>query len=391
MTVKLPREILQVTDMPLYVPIKSMNIRRSSSSIRSFSQLMESTKNAYFQQPKCTISSERVKTFDDKKFTVPLTTCYSVLAKDCSGEQPKFAVLMKKLQQQKEAKKLKVITENQVVELEAKQQVYLANEEDPVKVLINGERVQLVEGQVKVIRHHGHVVCQVEQLGKYIKVVLPEEGLKIYFDGYTCSIKMSSIYSNAQCGLCGHFDGNLQDEYRNPQNQLVENIQNFYKGYFMENDECQIDQQIVNDEEYYRYKPFLWENEDSKNLIERSDQFSESFDDSLEKPENQLFDQEILSNSYEQEQWQPRPKTVIVEMSHEICFSKVAVPQCPKNTYPIESKQYQKIGFACLPRTSSEAQSLRLWVQQREQVIETETLRQSMVETVLVPKMCKQF
>lgn len=42
------------------------------------------------------IRTDRIKTFDEVVYRTPITTCYSVIAKDCAQkEQSKFAVLIK--------------------------------------------------------------------------------------------------------------------------------------------------------------------------------------------------------------------------------------------------------------------------------------------------------
>ncbi|KJH46366.1 hypothetical protein DICVIV_07576 [Dictyocaulus viviparus] len=66
----------------------------------------------------CIIKSSNVNTFDNMYFKFPLTTCYTVMAKDCSNEDPKFAVLLKKKEKNRKEKKLKLITRQNVYEIE---------------------------------------------------------------------------------------------------------------------------------------------------------------------------------------------------------------------------------------------------------------------------------
>ena len=142
-TMRLPNENVSIIDMALPISIQPLNLCRGSSPVRSLDHFVKSVSNRLVQT-KCVVSSERVETFDQVKYRAPLTTCYSVLAKDCSGnEEPKFVVLMKKLSQQTEGKasclslwqacdlnktnmfqKMKIVTQEKVIELEAKQQRY---------------------------------------------------------------------------------------------------------------------------------------------------------------------------------------------------------------------------------------------------------------------------
>lgn len=50
-----------------------------------------------------------IKTFDNNKYRVPLTTCWSVLAKDCSEEE-RFSVLVKKVTEETPEKIVKILT-----------------------------------------------------------------------------------------------------------------------------------------------------------------------------------------------------------------------------------------------------------------------------------------
>jgi hypothetical protein len=103
-TMRLPNENVSIIDMALPISIEPLNLCRGSSPVRSLDHFVKSVSNRLVQT-KCVVSSERVETFDQVKYRAPLTTCYSVLAKDCSGnEEPKFVVLMKKISQQTEGK-----------------------------------------------------------------------------------------------------------------------------------------------------------------------------------------------------------------------------------------------------------------------------------------------
>lgn len=61
------------------------------------SALQMLTRYASESRPECSVDGRSVETFDQTKFASLITKCYSVLAKDCSSDQPKFSVLMKNL------------------------------------------------------------------------------------------------------------------------------------------------------------------------------------------------------------------------------------------------------------------------------------------------------
>lgn len=50
------------------------------------------------ERANCWLSSVHVKTFDGVYVKMPLTTCYSVVSKDCRSEQPTFVIMLKKVQ-----------------------------------------------------------------------------------------------------------------------------------------------------------------------------------------------------------------------------------------------------------------------------------------------------
>lgn len=100
-TFKTPKQIVR-TQLPIQVRPFPLVRQKSEKSIHSISQIWSrlNTQN----RAECTIDGKRVETFDQVMYKAPLSTCYSVLAKDCGREQPKFAVLMKKLDQKSQDK-----------------------------------------------------------------------------------------------------------------------------------------------------------------------------------------------------------------------------------------------------------------------------------------------
>ncbi|NAW44990.1 hypothetical protein FGF76_23650, partial [Salmonella sp. gx-f4] len=62
----------------------------------------------------CKVQKNQIRTFDDVLYNTPLTTCYSLIAKDCS-EEPTFAVLSKKTEKNSEEMIIKVIRGEQEI------------------------------------------------------------------------------------------------------------------------------------------------------------------------------------------------------------------------------------------------------------------------------------
>ena len=198
-TVETPFERLAMANLRLPVPLRLVNIHHQSATpVRSVSDIAESA----LMRSKCTVESRKVNTFDDLTYRAPLTTCYSVLAKDCSSEQPRFAVLMKKADKASEDKKMKVVDRENVVEMELV--------DGRVEVTINGKQMS----EKRVEKKGLVIVRRAEEL-----VSLESEHLKVDFDGFTANIKLSEYYKNKQCGMCGHFDGERTNDFRRADNE----------------------------------------------------------------------------------------------------------------------------------------------------------------------------
>ncbi len=221
-----------------------------------------------------------------------------------------------------------------------------------------------------------------------MKVDLPEVGVQVYFDGFACTIKMSQMYRNAQCGLCGHFDGEQNDEFRTADNELTEDVEKFHRSFFHQDEECQINERIVDDEKEYEYQPYVWENEDEQEKYRR--EYVEDEDEEKSEERDVEYRRELLKNKFEQRVQRPRLVTKVIESAHEICFSMKPVPECPSTTYPTKFEEEKKVSFACLPRSDSEAHALYR-VAKSYKIVQTEQLKASFVETVLIPQECRQF
>ncbi|VDM56202.1 unnamed protein product [Angiostrongylus costaricensis] len=174
------------------LPMKLPTINIHNSNAIEFAGVKDVISHVVKQnRAECVIKSENVNTFDNLPFKTSFTTCYTVLAKDCSNEEPKFVVLMKKLQKSRNDKKLKLINRENIYEIEM-----LGNE---LVCKVNGRKVT----------HN-----QMEQYGlNKIHENLYEIGIgdvSVTFDGFQANIKLSPLYKNKQCGLCGHYDGEVR-------------------------------------------------------------------------------------------------------------------------------------------------------------------------------------
>ncbi|GMT07088.1 hypothetical protein PENTCL1PPCAC_29262, partial [Pristionchus entomophagus] len=222
LSIHTPTEKVVIRDLRTSYTLPRMNIRRQTVTP------IQETK------AQCTIESRKVRSFDDVIYRTPLTTCYSVLAKDCSSEEPEFAVMIKKVSKNGEEKKMKIVSKDAVVELE------MGKRSEKMRVTIDGEKVERVEKLEK---------ARVYMKSDLVRVELDD--VTVEFDGYTANVKLSEYYKNKQCGLCGHFDGEKKTEFRRADNEETEDIEEFHRSFLVKNDECEMEEDKLSEKKNY--------------------------------------------------------------------------------------------------------------------------------------------
>ncbi|GMT24476.1 hypothetical protein PFISCL1PPCAC_15773, partial [Pristionchus fissidentatus] len=358
LTIETPTEKVVLRDLRLPYPLRVVNIRRQSMTpIRSISKLgsslLEETK------AECTVESRKVNSFDDVIYRTPLTTCYSVLAKDCSSKQPAFAVLLKKISSNGEEKKMKIVSSESVIELE------MDKKTEKMRVTIDGEKVERVERLEK---------ARVYQKNEMVVVELDD--VTVHFDGYTAQIKMSEYYKNKQCGLCGHFDGEKKTEFRRADNEETEDLEEFHRSFLVKGDECEMEEYKLKEKKNYRI-----ESEESSS--EEVSIFETKWDKKTKKNVNEkMYDDET-------EVVEPIKKTRVLEYSNRVCFSLTPVPECPRRAMDNqENLKDIKVKFTCLSR--SDRETSRLIREARREVLNLDIneFPENFVESIVVPKTC---
>jgi len=303
----------------------------------------------------------QVETFDGTKFSAPFTNCWVVLAKDCGSQKPEFVVMARKSDksQNGDLKEVKIVTRQHRIELKPDSAEY-----DSVKVLANGKPYD-PETEQDIV-DHGHVVAKIDKEGQSISVKLPETGVEVEFDGYAINVKLSQLYHGQQCGLCGHYDLESADEFRNPDFTEEQDLRQFYLNYLIK-DGCQAPKQLSE----------VCQNEDcdqeksSSSSSSASDENDNDNDDTTEKPDH---------------------KTKVIEIDDQICFSTVPVPQCDDNSYAVEIKQQKSIPYTCVDQDSESAEELERKARYGKKAIQGLTGRQpNFTRTESIPEKCKKY
>jgi len=386
-TVQTPKELTRIEDIPIYASFKGINIRKVSSPKRSFYQWVVSTVSNDYENAVCQVRTDRINTFDNVDYRSPISTCYSVLAKDCgeSKESNKFAVMIKRQSDESELKTIKIVSEDVKLIIRGRQ----SSSSIELECELNGAApvpcVQLSE-----LREHQHTVLRVEKLAdeKYVRVILPEAGIRVFFDGLSANIKVSPVYTRSVCGMCG--DYNQEESFRNncelrtAQKNCVSarnprELKKLFLSYLVrsgsQDNTCtkNIDR-YTNDNEHYEWKPTQWErsNEEQYSSLEESTK--------------------TVHRSNERTEVSPVLRTLTIEQAHEICFSKVAVPKCPRHTMPTSYKKGDaKVVYSCMERSDPQAEEfLRLLGQDRTKVIsQVRDLPASFSQSERVPAKCE--
>jgi len=444
-------------------------VRQQQQSTHSFNQLISRIQVS--GRAECQVDGRQVDTFDDVEYNAPLSTnCYSVLAKDCGSNEPQFVVLMKALQQQSGSnsqKKLKVITPEQSIECQPKQ-----GSERRIQCKVNGQNVQSDDD----------TDCVEFNNDQKTDVTVHVQGISVRFNGRKAWLKVSSMYKNQQCGLCGHYSDSDDDEWRMNNGQMAQNAMDFHRSYTLktsvDDEQCSQDQYQQFYENKQNQKMFQQRNQRQQRYSDDQDQDDDDQDDQQDccqcesgsgccscDWQNEQFDGEFDSdeqqdNYYYSEQQQdqqqqqygsqrnirqPIQKTRIVEMSHQVCFSKQPVKQCPEGTVPVsrrfstsdydsqeddddqqqqnnnnnsndqdccqcesgsgccscdqdqdqddqqDNQQTKSVEFACMSRNAPETRRLMRQIRQGSGVVNVSQRGSSFTEKVREPKKCQRF
>jgi len=362
-TVKTPKETINIQDMPLDQPLGAVNQKES------IVEQLRDYVNDDEDQAECSITGKtgmqrrsQINTFDGTKFSVPFSGCWVVLAKDCGSQQPKFVVMAKKSDRNGDVKEVKIITTRHRIHL-----VPESDEYDSVKVDVNGKTYN--PDNDEDIVENGRVVAKIDKDQSTIRVQLPKTGVDVDFDGYAINIKLSNYYRGQQCGLCGHFDLESTDEFRNPDFTDERDLRQFYMNYLIKDGRCQAPQlnEVCESEE-----------------CDKADRSSSSSSSSSQSQEN--------SGSNESSET-PEHKTKVIEIDDKLCFSTVPVPLCDEeDSYPMGVKQQKKIAYVCIDQDSHEAEEIERQARSgRSDIPALKNRTPSFTRTENVPEKCKKY
>jgi len=360
-TIKTPTQNVTIVDLPLPIQMTPINTKRSI-----FSGMLNSWTNQKFDiegDAMCKVNDKMIRTFDGVKYRVPLSNCYSVLAKDCT-EQNRFAVYLKKMSPTTEMKKMKIVTPRHKI-------VLTSMEGGEIKVLVNDKEYDI--DQSESIKEHGHVIVEIEREGPYVKIDLVEADVRVYFDGYSTNIKMSSLYMHRQCGLCGHFDSETDSEFEfvGPDNSHNSDVRQFFVNYLVSDSDCQIPQtETICPTSQCEYET---EPEEEEELWNQRRSYSSKYPSDSEKKVEPIL----------------RIKTI--EEFDRTCLSVTKIPKCPPNSYAVKFAPKREVQFRCVSNKDNRLVDLMNSEESLEIENQFDDIRQTVTRTEQIPKLCKRF
>ncbi|CAJ0951777.1 unnamed protein product, partial [Mesorhabditis belari] len=281
--------------------------------------------------------------------------------------QPEYAVLMKNTKKNSEEKKLKIVTaENKEIEIE------FEIEKEKLVCKIDGSRVEDEE----TLSENG-----IELIGeRTLEVVLPK--IAVRFDGYMCEIKADKRTQNKQCGMCGHFDGHRDNEFRRADNEETEDLEDFHRSWLKKDSECEIEEYKLKEKTNYGVE----ENKESTEFDSEEDDFER-----VKKVKK--MHKKIDYKDEEEETYEPIEKTIVIERSSKTCFSVEPQPACRHSDEPQETTQ-KKVKLACLPRGERKTREMINMIK-NEQYDEVSrlvnNLEERFTESIRVPTLCRVF
>ncbi|CAH1252404.1 ZAN [Branchiostoma lanceolatum] len=82
-------------------------------------------------------------------------------------------------------------------------------------------------------------LIEVSLTGLFVRVLLANLGVEIFFDGIDrVKVEVPDNYRGQMCGLCGNFNGNTSDDYRTPDGTVVGDWTTFGDSWLTDSDTC---------------------------------------------------------------------------------------------------------------------------------------------------------
>ncbi|CAB3405715.1 unnamed protein product [Caenorhabditis bovis] len=311
----------QTMDLTVETPFTRTNFNQIDTPVTLPTvQIMEtpSYKKHLLESPKsadCMVKSSKIETFDNVVYRNKFTPCYSVLAKDCGSEKPRFVVLMKEIKKNEEWKNLKVLYKDNEIEMDFNK--------EKMTVRLNGDKLEY-DNEDMTVEKTGFTLFWINK----DSIKFDSDEISVHFNGRTARIHLAATYRNQQCGLCGHYDNEKDSEFFAADNMEKHNIGEFAKSFLYQDDECDYEEEIFEKKVNFRREPEYEEESDEE------------------------YDREEKENA------QPEEQILVTERQHEVCISTQPIARCPTESQMIIKSHKEEVEFNCFPSSNIWARRL---------------------------------
>jgi len=171
------------------------------------------------------------RTFDNVLYDIPATTCFNVLAKDCSPH--KLFTLLSATTEAGE-KQIKLYLDNYLIELNPV--------EKGIEVKVNGEQLQIPEGQQYKPFNNERGVELFKITGKDIFYMIDSNvyGLFVGYGKKGIYVQVAPFYRGKLCGLCGDYNLDQHHEFHGAENCHHNTAWSFARSYVIPDDKCTV-------------------------------------------------------------------------------------------------------------------------------------------------------
>jgi len=115
-----------------------------------------------------------------------------------------------------------------------------SNSDHMVLVTINDKSVRLTHGFATPVYQEGELLAHLYEMPDgAVQVTLPNNSLVVVYDGVRVMLQASNEYRNQIRGLCGNMDGEPFNDFKTPNNCLIQEPFIFAATYAIDEESCQ--------------------------------------------------------------------------------------------------------------------------------------------------------
>merc|ERR1719219_71140 len=183
--------------------------------------------------PTCHVAPTHIRTFDHKMYNYEMNNCFHLLFGDITGKIP-VAVMARNLQTvSKEVKILAGVAEVLMTPISATNM--------KIQLNLNGQQqiVEVLPGEVKVIRHNGLEILHIKRFEDDVYMVhAVQEHVMVMFCGKHAQIFGNPLLRARSCGLCGDLNAETTADLKTPERCIMSRPR-FAAYSYMIQDSCQ--------------------------------------------------------------------------------------------------------------------------------------------------------